>query len=231
MSAVRKLTRSPQARRYSVAVLPQLGAHFPNNRTQLREEWTRRITEVQLLAVMAERRILTEIASICDNYVDALEAGGIEASPTCTHNQSERVVPRRVENHESVGIVLLLCEILARSLIRKYQSDFVMLNRVLEAYKAASNRVAVTVAVGFVQEWEKVIREQQEVIRKLSTPLLPVRKGLLMLPIVSIQPEIGFSVVQLGIRLGGVAATLDLEESLEFRKHKAERISDACYPK
>ncbi len=83
-----------------------------------------------------------------------------------------------------VGIVLLLRDVLARSLFKKYQSDFDLLNRVLDAYEPAANRIAVTVAVGFVQERERIIREQQHAIRELSTPVLPVREGLLILPII-----------------------------------------------
>lgn len=49
--------------------------------------------------------------------------------------------------------------------------------------------------------------------------------------IVGIQPEVAFSMVRLGIRLEGVATALDLEEGLEYMKHKAERIGDACYPR
>jgi len=36
------------------------------------------------------------------------------------------------------------------------------------------------VAVGFVQERERIIREQQEAIRELSTPWLQVRERLLI---------------------------------------------------
>src|SRR5260370_6458547 len=36
---------------------------------------------------------------------------------------------RSVETHEVVGIVLLLRDVLARSLFAKYQGDFMMLNR------------------------------------------------------------------------------------------------------
>jgi rsbT co-antagonist protein RsbR len=55
---------------------------------------------------------------------------------------------------------------------------------VLDAYEPAANRIATTVGVGFVQERERVIREQQEAIRELSTPVLPVRERLLILPII-----------------------------------------------
>jgi rsbT co-antagonist protein RsbR len=91
-----------------------------------------------------------------------------------------------VETHEVVGIVLLLRDVLARSLFAKYRENFTQLNSVLDAYEPAANRIANTVAVGFVQERERVIRQQQEAIRELSTPVLQVRERLLILPIIGI---------------------------------------------
>jgi rsbT co-antagonist protein RsbR len=91
-----------------------------------------------------------------------------------------------VETHEVVGIVLLLRDVLARSLFEKYQRDFSMLNRVLDAYEPAANRIANTVAVSFVDERERIIRQQQDSIRELSTPVLPVRERLLILPIIGV---------------------------------------------
>ncbi len=54
----------------------------------------------------------------------------------------------------------------------------------LDAYEPAANRIAVTVGVSFVAERERVIREQQEAIRELSTPVLQFRDRLLILPII-----------------------------------------------
>jgi len=82
--------------------------------------------------------------------------------------------------------VLLLRDVLARSLFAKYQADSEKLNRILDAYEPAANRIANTVAVGFVQERERVIRQQQEAIRELSTPVLQVRERLLILPIIGV---------------------------------------------
>ena len=58
-----------------------------------------------------------------------------------------------------VGIVLLLRDVLARSLFENYQQDFAWLNRVLDAYELSANRIANTVAVSFVDERERVIRQ------------------------------------------------------------------------
>jgi rsbT co-antagonist protein RsbR len=168
------------------AVLPELVAHLRENRTPLREEWTRRITEAQLMTAMTKEETFAEATSIYDNYVDVLETGAVEALQAYARNLSERIIPRGVETNEVVGIVLLLRDVLARSLFKKYQSDFAVLNRVLDAYEPAANRIAVTVSIGFVQERERIIREQQEAIRELSTPVLPVRERLLILPIIGV---------------------------------------------
>src|SRR6184192_1330563 len=177
----------PQAQSESTAaLLRELVAHLRQNRTQLREEWARRITRAQLLTAMTEEEIFAEATSVYDNYVEALETGTYEALQTYARNLSERIIPRGVETHEVVGIVLLLRDVLARSLFAKYHEDFKKLNRILDAYEPAANRIAITVAVGFVQERERVIRQQQEAIRELSTPVLPVRERLLILPIIGI---------------------------------------------
>ena len=168
----------------SIALLRELVAHLRQSRTQLREEWARRITEAQLLTAMSKEEIFAEATAVYDNYVDVLETGSVEALQAYARNLSERIIPRGVEMHEVVGIVLLLRDVLARSLFAKYHADFTKLDRVLDAYEPAANRIANTVAVSFVQERERVIREQQEAIRVLSTPVLPVRERLLILPVI-----------------------------------------------
>ncbi|GAD85676.1 STAS domain-containing protein [Nocardia asteroides] len=168
------------------SLLPQLVDHLRQNRTVLREEWARRITEAQLLTAMTPEEIFSEATSIFDNYVEVLETGSVEALQAYARDLSERIVPRGVETDEILGIVLLLRDVLARSLFSKYQSNFEMLNQVLDAYEPAANRIANTVGVSFVQERERVISRQQEAIRELSTPVLQVREQLLILPIIGV---------------------------------------------
>src|SRR3989475_7953173 len=170
----------------TITLLRELVAHLRQNRTQLREEWARLITQAKLLTAMSPEEVFAEATAVYDNYLEALETGSIEALEAYARNLSERIIPRGVETDEVVGIVLLLRDVLARSLFAKYRQNFTELNRVLDAYEPAANRIANTVAVGFVQERERVIRQQQEAIRELSTPVLPVRERLLILPIIGI---------------------------------------------
>lgn len=170
----------------TVSLLRQLVAHLRKDSTQLREEWARRITEAKLLGAMTSGEIFAEATAVYDNYIEVLETGAVEALQAYARDLSERIIPRGVETEEVLGSVLLLRDVLARSLFAKYQTDFQLLNRILDAYEPAANRIANTVAMGFVQERERIIRQQQEAIRELSTPVLQVRERLLILPIIGV---------------------------------------------
>ncbi len=175
-----------QAAESDPSLLHELVAYLRENRTGLRQEWARRITDAQLLGVMTPDEIFSEATAVYDNYVNALETGSVETLQAYARDLSERIIPRGVETHEVLEIVLLLRDVLARSLFVHYQHDSALLDRILDAYEPAANRIAVTVGVSFVEERERVIREQQEAIRELSTPVLQVRERLLILPIIGV---------------------------------------------
>src|SRR5215208_2774222 len=134
----------------SADLLKELVSHLRANRTQLREEWARRISDTRLLTALTQEEIFSEATSIYDSYVGALETGSVEALQDYARNLSQ------------------------------------LLNRVFDAYEPSANRIANTVAGNFVGERERVIRQQQEAIRELSTPVLQVRERLLILPIIGV---------------------------------------------
>ena len=166
------------------ALLPELVAYLRENRTRLRDQWVDRITSAGLLTAMTPEEIFSEVTAVYDNYVAALETGSVESLQAYARDLSERIIPRGVDTDQVLGIVLLLRDVLARSLFVLYQENSELLHRVLDAYEPAANRIAVTVGVSFVEERERVIREQQEAIRELSTPVLQVRERLVVLPII-----------------------------------------------
>jgi rsbT co-antagonist protein RsbR len=178
-----------ESREEDKELLPELVTHLRQSRTELREQWADRITNAHLLSAMTAEEIFSMATSVYDSYVEVLETGSVEALQAYARDLSERIIPRGVETYEVIGIVLLLRDVLARSLFQKYQKDFELLNRVLDAYEPAANRIANTVAVSFVQERERVIRQQQDAIRELSTPVLQIRERILILPIIGVLDE------------------------------------------
>jgi rsbT co-antagonist protein RsbR len=167
-------------------LLSELVAHLHENRNELREEWASRINDSHLLSTMSAQEVFSEVTSVHENYVGVLETGSVDELRNYARDLSERIIPRGVETSDVIEIVLLLRDVLARSLFEKYRDDFAMLNRVLDAYEPAANRIALTVAGSFVEERERVIRQQQDSLRELSTPVLPVRERLLILPIIGV---------------------------------------------
>jgi hypothetical protein len=152
-------------------LLRELVDHLRQRRHELREEWATRITDAQLLRVMSVEEIFTEVTAVYDNYVNALETGSVEALRAYARDLSERIVRRGVETDEVLGTVLLLRDVLARALFVRHEGDPELLGRVLDVYEPAANRIAVTVGVSFVEERERVIREQQAAIRERAEML------------------------------------------------------------
>jgi rsbT co-antagonist protein RsbR len=177
---------TPQTPQIDESLLKELVDHLREHRTNLREKWVQRITDARLLSAMSPQEIFSEATAVYDKYVDTLETGSVETLQEYAQDLSERIISRGVETHEVLGIVLLLRDVLARSLFERYQSDPSLLDRILDAYEPAANRIAVIVGVSFVRERERVIGEQQATIHELSTPVLQVREQLLILPIIGI---------------------------------------------
>ena len=175
-----------QAPEINTTRLLELVAYLREERARLREEWLARIADARLLGVMSSEEVFSEATAVYHNYVDALETGSVESLQTYARNLSERIIHRGVETHEVLGIVLLLRDVLARALFTRYQDEPNLIAQTLDAYEPAANRIAVTVGVSFVEERERVIREQQAAIRELSTPVLQVRDRLLILPIIGV---------------------------------------------
>jgi rsbT co-antagonist protein RsbR len=186
MGEDRNTATAPPAEVGADRMLHELVTHLRNERSALRQEWARRITDASLLSVMTPGEVFSEVTAAYDNYVSALETGSVETLQTYARDLSERIIPRGVDTDEVLGIVLLLRDVLARSLFVRYQEDRELLDRVLDAYEPAANRIAVTVGVSFVEERERVIREQQVAFQELSTPVLQVRERLLILPIIGV---------------------------------------------
>src|SRR5947208_8982616 len=90
----------------TAAMLRELVAHLRQHRTQLREEWVRRITEAQLLMAMSSDEIFAEATTVYDNYVEVLETGSGEALRAYARNLSERIITRAVGSRREEGVAL-----------------------------------------------------------------------------------------------------------------------------
>ena len=180
-------------------LLRELVAHLRRERQPLRKEWARRIHEARLLTAISDAETFREATALYDRYVAVLETGSVSDLQAYARALSKRIIQRGVETHEVVGIVLLLRDVLARSLFKKYRNDFELLYRVFDAYEPAANRIANTVAVSFVEQRERVIRRQQRAIQILHVQE-EERKRISR----ELHDEVGQAVVAINAYLAGV---------------------------
>ncbi len=168
------------------ALRKELVEHFREKRELLRQQWVQQMTVKGLLAGLSQEEIENESSTIYDTCIVCLEAGEYEGAETYAARMAERGVLRGMMTEQIIGGMLTLRDVYGRSLSERYQQDMERLLAALDIYEPVANKILSIVALGFVEEREKVVRQQQEAIRELSTPVLQVRDQMLILPIIGV---------------------------------------------
>lgn len=170
--------------RPSKNITQELVAKFKSERNALRKQWVALMTEKNLLVGLTQDEIDSESATIYDTCVGCLETGSYEAAEKYATRMAERGVLRGMTTEQIIGGLLVLRDVYGRALFAWYQQNIDKLYKTLDVYEPVANKILAIVALAFIEEREKVVRQQQEAIRELSTPVLQVRDKLLILPII-----------------------------------------------
>src|SRR4030066_448459 len=80
--------------------------------------------------------------------------------------------------------MLKLRDVYGRFIFSEYKKDVEKLYEVLGVYEPVANRILSIVALSFVGERERVIKEQQQAMFALSRPVLEIRDQILVLPLI-----------------------------------------------
>ncbi|VVB95086.1 STAS domain protein [uncultured archaeon] len=164
----------------------ELVEHFREKRELLRQQWVQHMTVKGLLAGLTQEEIETESITIYDTVIVCLETREYEGAETYAARMAERGVLRGMTTEQIIGGMLTLRDVYGRSLFERYQRDMERLYAALDIYEPVANKILSIVALGFVEEREKTVRQAQEAIRELSTPVLQVQDQLLILPIIGV---------------------------------------------
>jgi rsbT co-antagonist protein RsbR len=162
----------------------ELVAHLRESREPLRAKWLEMMTAKGLLEGLSPEEADTESATIYDTCVDCLESGEFAAAERYAERMAKRGVLRGMSHDQILGGMLTLRDVYGRSLFDRYLGDPPRLGHALDVYEPVANQILLVVALAFIGERERLVREQQEAIRELSTPVLRVRDRLLILPII-----------------------------------------------
>lgn len=168
------------------ALRQELVDHFREKREILRQQWVQHMTAKGLLAGLTQEEIENESITIYDTVIVCLETGEYGDAQTYAARMAERGVLRGMTTEQIIGGLLTLCDVYGRSLFERYQQDMEGLSSALDIYEPVANKILSIVALSFIEEREKIVSQQQEAIKELSTPVLQVRDQLLILPIIGV---------------------------------------------
>ncbi len=164
----------------------ELVAHFRGERNSLRQEWVHQMTAKRLLEGMTRQETEAESATIYDTCIECIETGRYDSAEAYAKRMAERGVLRGMTSEQILGGMLTLRDVYGRSLFGKFRRNMAQLTAALDQYEPVANNILAIVAMAFIRERENVVRQQQEAIRELSTPVLQVREGMLILPIIGL---------------------------------------------
>jgi rsbT co-antagonist protein RsbR len=167
-------------------LLRELVDHFNKLRDSLRKQWVEMMTAKGFLAGLSQEEIQNESITIYDTCVGCLEKGEYTGAEEYAARMAARGVLSNMTPEQILGGMLTLRDVYGRSLFERYQQNLQRLSETLDIYEPVANKILSIVALAFLEEREKVVREQQEAIRELSTPVLQFREGMLLLPIVGV---------------------------------------------
>lgn len=170
----------------SEEIRQELVEHFRGQREPLRQQWVEAMKFKGLTEGLTEEETETESVTIYDTCVDCLDSGQYDAAEVYAQSMAERGVLRGMSPEEIIGGMLTLRDVYGRSLFTEYDEDKERLSDALDVYEPVANQILNIVAMAFIFEREKIVRQQQEAIMELSTPVLQVREGMLILPIVGL---------------------------------------------
>jgi rsbT co-antagonist protein RsbR len=165
----------------------ELVAHLRQDREKLLREWLHAVTAdggLWMGATIAEQE--SQSARVYDVCVDCLDTLSYQGVEDFAKQMAGRSVRGTVTSERMLGGMLALRDVYWRGLLTHYLEEPDRLDKILKIFQSPINNILVVVVLAFGAERERVISQQQAAIQDLSTPVLRLRNGLLLLPLIGV---------------------------------------------
>ncbi len=165
-------------------IVVELSGLLEDNAGKLKKQWVKEMTEMGLLEKLTPVEIEQQSTAIYDTCVLTLKRGMYEAAKKYAREMAKKGVLEAMTVDQILMGMLKLRDVYGRFIFSEYQKDVEKLYKVLGVYEPVANRILSIVALSFVEERERVIKEQQRAMLALSTPVLQIRDQILVLPLI-----------------------------------------------
>jgi rsbT co-antagonist protein RsbR len=164
--------------------IEELSGLLEDYASDLKKQWVKEMTEMGLLEKLTPIEIEQQSSAIYDTCVMTLKTGVYEAAKKYAREMAKKGVLEAMTVDQIIMGMLKLRDVYGRFIFSEYQKDVEKLYKVLGVYEPVANRILSIVALAFVEEREMKIKEQQQAMLSLSTPVLQIRDQILVLPLI-----------------------------------------------
>jgi len=162
----------------------ELSSRLEQNADEVRSQWIKEMQQVGLLAALSPKEIEEQSKAIYDACVLCLKTGSYEGAERYAANMAKKGVLEAMTVDQIIAGLLILRDVYGGFIFQWYHKDPAKWHATIEIYQPVARKILNIVATSFVAERESVIKQQQKAIMKLSTPLVEVWEGIVMLPLI-----------------------------------------------
>jgi len=162
----------------------ELVGYLKRKREVIRKRWIHAMQAKGLLERLNTDEIERESARIYDTCVECLETGDFESARKYSKSMAEQGVLAGMSSEQIMMGMLTLRDVYGKAMFENYGKDIEKLTKILDIYEPVANTILGIVSDAFIKEREVLIKQQQEALMELSTPVIKVWDKVLTVPLI-----------------------------------------------
>jgi rsbT co-antagonist protein RsbR len=163
----------------------ELSTLLEKNANEIRLHWVKEMQRSGLLASLSAKEIEEQSRAIYDTCILCLKTGSFQGAENYAGSMAKKAVLETMTVDQIISGILILRDVYGRFIFQWYHKKPARYQEIVRTYEPVARRILNIVALAFVTERESVIK-QQEAMMRLSTPLVDVWEGTIMIPLIGI---------------------------------------------
>lgn len=166
-------------------LITELSTLLEKNANEIRLHWVKEMQRSGLLASLSAKEIEEQSRAIYDTCILCLKTGSFQGAENHAGSMAKKAVLETMTVDQIISGILILRDVYGRFIFQWYHKKPTKYQEIVRTYEPVARRILNIVALAFVTERESVIK-QQEAMMRLSTPLVDVWEGTIMIPLIGI---------------------------------------------
>jgi rsbT co-antagonist protein RsbR len=163
----------------------ELSTLLEENANEIRSHWVKEMRRSGVLASLSAKEIEEQSRAIYDTCILCLKTGSYQGAENYASSMAKKAILETMTVDQIISGLLILRDVYGRFIFQWYHKNPAKYAEVVHTYEPVARRILNIVALAFVTERESVIK-QQEAVMRLSTPLVEVWEGTIMIPLIGL---------------------------------------------